>query len=496
MRHELKRIGIDTGTESVAFLSSDSLVCRCLGLHPLDRVAIEADGRTVLSVLDGVTGDAVTVGAVGLSDYAFDRLALAEGTDVDVRPAEPPVSVDAVRAKVAGHRLTPPELDQIARDIVAGRYSKIELTAFVVASAIHGLDDDEVVALVEAMVASGERLRWDAPVVADKHSIGGVPGNRTTPIVVAIAAAAGLTIPKASSRSVTSPAGTADTLETVMDVELTAERIRAVVEERGGCMVWGGAFNLAPADDLIIRVEHPLNIDCEGLMIASILAKKLAAGSTHVVLDIPAGPGAKVRSADHGAHLGARFERLAARLGLRLKTLVTDGSQPIGRGVGPVLEMRDVLGILRGEAVAPVDLRDKALALAGELLELTGAASTGTGAAKAAAIVDSGAALAKFEGIRSAQGARELGHPGRQTHDLPAATAGRVSAIRNDVVARVARLAGAPRDSGAGIDLLVHAGDVVAAGQPLLRVHAESAQLLEFALAYLAEHPDVVAVEP
>ena len=383
MRFALRRMGIDTGRESVAFLNSAAMLCGCLGLHPLERLEVSGEGRALLAVLDGV--EAPVLGSefggdtVGLGTYAFERLGLPDGATVDVQPAEPPKSVDLLRAKLAGRRLESADFSAITSDLVAGRYSNIELTAFVVASAIHGLDDDEVRALVIAMVEGGERLLWASPIVADKHSIGGVPGNRTTPIVTAIVAAAGLQMPKTSSRAITSPAGTADTVAMLMDVDLTAERIRAVVEREGGCLAWGGALNLAPADDLIIRVEHPLDIDAEGLMIASILAKKLAAGSTHVVIDIPVGSGAKVEDHDRGARLAERFERIGEALGLKVAALLTDGTQPVGRGIGPALEARDILQVLRGDPAAPPALREKSIRLAGALLELTGTTRAGEG---------------------------------------------------------------------------------------------------------------------
>lgn len=500
MRFELRRIGIDTGRESVAYLNNAAILCGCLGLHPLERLEVRGSGRTLLAVLDGV--EAPVLGRdlggdiVGLGTYAFDKLGLPDGSAVDVQPAEPPKSVELLRAKLAGRRLNVADFSVIARDLVAGRYSNIELTAFVVACAIHSLDDAEVRALVTAMVESGERMHWTASVIADKHSVGGVPGNRTTPIVTAIAAAAGLQMPKTSSRSITSPAGTADTVETLMDVNLTPERIRAVLAREGACLAWGGALNLAPADDLIIRVEHPLDIDAEGLMIASILAKKAAAGSTHVVIDIPVGLGAKIEGRERGARLRERFERIGGELDLKVTALLTDGTQPVGRGIGPVLEARDVLQVLRGEREAPQDLREKAIYLAGELLELTATTAAGQGAARARSLLESGHAYERFERIREAQGRREPPPPGPHTFELRARRSGRVGGIANAVLSRTARLAGAPRDVGAGIDLLVHVSDEVREDDVLLRIHAASAPLLEFAVAHLGEHPEAVAVDP
>lgn len=142
------------------------------------------------------------------------------------------------------------------------------------------LNDKEITALTDAMVKAGSRIDWGLDQVIDKHCVGGLPGNRTTPIVVSILTACGLTVPKTSSRAITSPAGTADTMETLTDVSLSLEQMRQVVRNEGGCLAWGGSVRLSPADDLLIQVERALDIDSEGQLIASVLSKKLAAGAT------------------------------------------------------------------------------------------------------------------------------------------------------------------------------------------------------------------------
>lgn len=494
MKFVLKRMGIDTHKESVAFLDDDDLVCHSMEFQPMDRIEISGGARKVLCVLNAVEAAVVPRGAIGLSNYAFTRLGLPEGVEVDVRPAEPPASTELLRARMGGKRFTPGDIRDIIADIVEGRYSKIELTAFVVAATMNPMDDEEVYTLTQAMVESGEKLTFDAPIVADKHCIGGIPGNRTTPIVASIAAAAGLVIPKTSSRAVTSPAGTADAMEVLMNVDLPLSRIYEVVQREGGCLVWGGALRLTPADDWIIRVEYPLAIDSEGLMISSILAKKKAAGSTHMVLDIPVGPAAKADTSEKAEHLRARFERIARRLGLEVRVLFTDGSQPVGRGIGPVLEAHDVWHVLQNECDGLEDLRDRSLLLAGELLELAGAAPAGQGQKRAQEILESGQAHEKFERIRNLQGRRELPNPGKCTQEIRAQQRGHVRAIHNKLIARLAKLAGAPRDAGAGVYLLKHVGEPVASGEPILRVHAQNTEALGFALRFWGEHAHMVQV--
>src|SRR5690606_7522873 len=250
--------------------------------------------------------------------------------------------------------------------ISKGRYADVHLASFITACAGDALDIEEMTYLTQAMVDAGEKLQWDQTPIVDKHCIGGLPGNRTTPLVVAIVAAYGLTMPKTSSRAITSPAGTADTMEVLTNVTLSLEEIKIVVEKEGGCVVWGGTAQLSPADDVLIKIEKALDIDSEGQLIASVLSKKAAAGSTHVVIDIPVGETAKVRSTEMAQKLQDHMETVGNAVGLNVKVVVTDGTQPVGRGIGPTLEAIDILKVLKNEEDAPKDLTERALLLATE----------------------------------------------------------------------------------------------------------------------------------
>ncbi|MFO1352141.1 MAG: thymidine phosphorylase family protein, partial [Gammaproteobacteria bacterium] len=357
-----------------------------------------------------------------------------------------------------------------------------EMAAFLVASSQSGLDRDEVLALTRAMLESGERLAWNEPVLADKHSIGGIPGNRTSMLVVPIVAAHGLPIPKTSSRAITSPAGTADTMEVLAQVNLAPEALHTIVRAEHGCLAWGGTARLAPMDDMLIAVERPLGIDSQGQMVASILAKKLAAGSTHLLIDIPVGPSAKVRHMRDAMLLRKLFEYVADRLNLHLEVVITDGRQPIGRGVGPVLEARDVMQVLQNDPQAPLDLREKALRLAGRLIEFDLDVRGGQGYRIAREILESGRALAKMNRIIDAQGRQTQRFvPGKLAVEITAECAGAVIAIDNLQIAKIARLAGAPLDKGAGVDVLKRLGDQVEPGESLYRIHAEFAADFTFA---------------
>ena len=457
----LRRVAIDTWRENVAYLHRDCEVYRAEGFQALSKIEVRANGRRILATLNVVDDDRIVAGnEVGLSEDAFAQLDVPEGHSISVAPAERPASMGALFRKLAGERLVQDDFRAIVRDIVEKRYSKIELTAFVVGCARDELDREEVYFLTNAMAASGTRLDWHEPLVVDKHCIGGIPGNRTSMLVVPIVAAHGLLCPKTSSRAITSPAGTADTMEVLARVELPLAEMHNIVREYRGCLVWGGTAQLSPADDVLISVERPLSIDSPGQMVASILSKKIAAGSTHLLL-------------------------VARRLGLVLDVVITDGSQPIGQGVGPVLEARDVMRVLQGDPRAPTDLREKALRLAGRMIEFHPDVRGGAGYAIARDILDSGRALARMQAIIAAQGACAFDpeHPqlGSLQFEVYAPVAGVVTAIDNLQMARIARLAGAPTAQGAGVDLLCKLGASVAPDTALYRVHASYPADLEFA---------------
>ncbi|MCB2016123.1 MAG: thymidine phosphorylase family protein, partial [Hydrogenophaga sp.] len=441
-----------------------------------------------------VVDDPALVGCqeIGVSEDGFALLEVPEGHPASVTQAEPPESIPALFRKINGERLSRDDFQAIVSDIARHRYSKIELTAFVVACNRSELDREEVSFLTEAMVATGRRLDWRQPLVVDKHCIGGIPGNRTSMLVVPIVAAYGLVCPKTSSRAITSPAGTADTMEVLANVELPFEQMTDIVREHRACLAWGGTADLSPADDVLISVERPLALDSPGQMVASILSKKIAAGATHLVLDIPIGPTAKVRSMPDAQRLRRLFEYVAQRLHLSLDVVITDGRQPVGCGVGPVLEARDVMQVLENHPDAPNDLRQKSLRLAGRLIECSPDVRGGDGFAIARDILDSGRALAQMRAIIAAQGGHPFDHQhppvGALSFDVKAPGDGVVTGIDNLQIAQIARLAGAPKVQGAGVDLFAKLGDSVVAGQALYRVYGAYPADVEFARQACARH--------
>lgn len=483
MRLKIRRIPLDTLRENVAVLAYNCSALRPEAFQAFKRLEVQHDGRSIIASLD-ICRDLSVVGPdeIGLTEPAFRRMGLAEGDTVVISPARSPQSLEYVRTKIVGGTLNRHQIESIIQDIVGYRYSDMEIAAFLVACAGF-LSTDELLHLTFAMAAAGTTLEWDAPVIVDKHCIGGIPGNRTSMIVAPIVAAHGLIMPKTSSRAITSPAGTADTMEVLARVDLKIDEMKEVVSECNACLVWGGHVNLSPADDILIAVERPLNLDTREQMVASIMSKKKSAGSTHLVIDLPLGPTAKVRDATEAMRLRKLFEFVADRMNIHVEILVTDGAQPIGRGIGPALEARDVMAVLANDPSAPADLREKSLQLAARVLECDPAVRGGTGYERARHLLENGAAMASMQKIIEAQGRASSAPALGPLHaDILAHADGVVASVDCLRIAQLARLAGAPLDRGAGIDIFKRIGDRVETGEPLYRIYSAGESHFDFAV--------------
>jgi thymidine phosphorylase len=456
---------------------------------------ITTEHNEIIATVNVVTDDSLSHQEAGLSESAWARLKAKPGERANFRHAKPAESMASVRAKIYGNEFTDRICEDIISDITRGYYSDIQLAAFVTACGGNRLNQNEVLALTRAMIHAGSQLDWGSDKVMDKHCVGGLPGNRTTPIVVAIVSAAGLIMPKTSSRAITSPAGTADTMETMAPVNLTIAKMRQVVEKEGGCIAWGGSVSLSPADDILIQVERALDLDSEGQLVASVLSKKIAAGSTHVLIDIPVGITAKVRNQDYAHILAKHLQLTGKQLNLNVLPVFSDGQQPVGRGIGPALEARDILAVFQNQASAPQDLKHRALVLAGKILEMGEAVQQGQGFHRAEVLLASGAAWEKFQAICDAQGGMRTPGTAPFRHTVKAPKSGMVTFINNRFVSKLAKLAGAPSAALAGLDFFVKLGENVEAGQALFDIHAETKGELNYALEFLSTHLDAIRIE-
>jgi len=477
MKLKARLLDIQAGGRMIAILDDEN--ASLLGVHSSDRVKITYKNKQIIAITNVATN--FPRDYVGLYEENSRRLGVKSEDPVEVKPAETPEAIRYVQAKIRGERLRENEINIIVKDAVERHLSDVELASFVTALHIHGLRMDEIEALSKAMVKTGCTLKLDRKPILDKHGIGGVPGDKTSILIVPIIAAAGFTIPKTSSRAVTSPAGTADRVENLCPVNLAIDEIKEVVKKTNGCMVWGGALDLAPADDIFIQVEYPLAID--PLLLPSIMSKKKAIGATHLVIDIPTGNGTKIKTNGEAQVLAYDFIDLGKRLGINVQCGITFGEQPLGHAIGPALEAREALSTIMGDG--PVDLKEKATSVAGILFEMVGIEN---GKKKAEQLLKSRKAERKLREIIEAQGGkREIRLEDIAVGDKRASVAadseGRILAISNQDIAKIAREAGAPKEKGAGIVLKAKMGEQVRKGEELFEIYAERSTKLEAAIA-------------
>jgi len=475
---KVRVLDIDIGSCVVTLNEEDA---RELGMHSRDRIKLFIDGKSVVAVLN-TTKTVINAGEIGICADLVKAYKVKRNDRVSVMPVEKPHSIEYIKKKMDGLQLNENELGAIVNDVVTNNLSEAEITAFISAVYINGLSMEETAHLARKTAESGEMLELKEKPVFDKHSIGGVPGNKITLLVVPIVAAAGLTIPKTSSRAITSACGTADIMEVLAPVTFNAREIENMVNKTNGVIVWGGGANLAPADDIFIQVEYPLAIDPHHLALSSVMAKKYAVGAEFVVIDLPMGPETKIKDMKEAKKYARDFIELGEKLGIEVECAVTYGDKPIGRAVGPALEAQEALSALEKSEVS--SLVEKATELAGILLEAGGVAKKGRGKKKALRILESGAALKKMKEIIEVQG----GNPNITSKDIKIGKyskkvfshdEGYVTDISNHAVVQIARRAGSPKDQGAGILFHIKKGEKVEKGALLFEIYSNSKYKLD-----------------
>jgi putative thymidine phosphorylase len=460
-----------------------------LSLHVGNRVSIKnKKGNEIISIVDTVS-EIIKPSEIAVSGTILDCLDLKGREKVEVKLIKKPNSINIIKKKLEGHRLSKKEITEIITNIANNSLTEVEIAFFIAAVHMKGMSMTETKHLTNAMVKTGNTLKLKGKIF-DKHCIGGIAGNRTTPLVVSICAAAGLKMPKTSSRAITSAAGTADVIESIADVEFSLKQIKNIVRKTNACLVWGGALGLAPTDDKIIKIERIVNIDSTAQLLASILSKKISVGSKYILIDIPYGRSAKV-SKKQAEKLKTAFEDVSEKFDLNLKVILTDGSEPIGNGIGPILEIKDIIKVLKRTPDAPKDLEEKSILLAGELLEMGKKAKRNHGEELAKKILDSGSALKKFEQIIKLQKGNMNKPRSKRPSFSYAINAKRKTKIKhwdNKLVNKLARFAGCPEDKAAGVFLHKKAGETVEKSKSILTIYATSNEKLKHAKKFYKEN--------
>jgi putative thymidine phosphorylase len=415
-----------------------------------------------------------------------------------------PDALTAIQRKLSGKSLNYKEIFAVMDEIAHDRLGTVLTTYFAASGYTTGFSNQELHYLTQAMIATGEKLSFKG-IIADKHSIGGVPGTRTTLIVVPIVASAGFTIPKSSSRAITTPGGTADDMEVFSPVTFNKDQIYKIVEKTNACIVWGGGVDIAPADDELIKVEEPLGLESFDKILVSIMAKKIAFGSNHIVIDLPYGRHVKVHTLKDAELVKSKFEYLAEKFSVKIQVLIHNTEEPAGRGIGPVLEAKEALRVLEQHPERPIDLEEKALDLAGALLHLCLKDSSdalkdkikkefGNSRKWAAYILSSGHAISKMKEIIRAQGGNSAIIssqllPGKYSHVILSKRSTEVKNLNSKNISAIAKILGAPKLKRSGIYLNTKIGEKTETGKPMFTLYSEKEYNLKEALDSLKHFP-------
>lgn len=436
-----------------------------------------------------ITNTEVGEGEIGLYEELVEEYHVPNNEKVFIDLPVSSKALDAIRKKLSGKRLTEEELVTIMNDIGSKKLRDVEVAFFVSTFFNPGFNDNEIMWMAKGMAESGDILDFkyikkNKDLVVDKHSIGGTAGKGITPILVAILAANGLVVPNSSTRAITSPAGTTDILETVMPVALDKKKVYKVVEKVGACLIWGGSLYLAPADDEIINVERSLKIQEFQKVIVSIVAKKLAMGVTFVLIDLPYGKNTKIERPDDLEFLESEFKKLFEKFGIKCVTFRRNIKGPDGRGIGPVLEMKECLRILEREENRSMDLEDTVVDMAAMIFENTKKAKVGEGKKLALELLDSGEALKKFWEIAKAQGATKILKSddlklGSYVKDIIAKSSGTIRGISSREMSEISRYLGTPKIKEAGLFIHKMPGEKFEKGDILVSLYATTQERLE-----------------
>lgn len=490
---KLKYLPVKSFGENLAYIHKNCSLYKVDDINKVTKLEIHKGSKTIFAFLQIVEDDVLALDEIGLNEDAFKALNMSEGTEVHVSMAAPSLSAQSLRRKIAGEILTSSEYMDIIKDIASGRYSKMDIAAFLVACT-SSMSATELVSFTEALVAQ-KVLHWDEKsMVVDQHCLGGVPANKTDLVILAIVSAYGLPMAKTCIRSLTSCAGVADTMGVLANVDYNTSKFQKLVRANNGAIVNYDVLEETKVNHLLHDVRSQLGINQNELVIASILAMMISSGVSHLVLDVPVGENARVHSTNEAIRIRKQVEYIGDMLGLSIDVVITDGSEPIGNGIGAVLEARDVMKILRNKEDAPIDLKEKSLFLAGRVLEFDPQLRGGQGYAVAKEILENGRALEAFQRIVNAQGVHEVPALGQYVREVVAPYDGIVSAVNNTIINKIGVYAGATQCLGSGVDLHKKIGDKVKAGDVLYTIYSCNAadfdvvsQLVEQDNGYLIE---------
>ncbi len=483
-----KLIDIQDGEELIVLINEED--AWEYWISSLDKVIVFYKEQEII-LNANLTNKLVKSGEIGLYKDVYEKYGISADATVGVSFTQTNgKALDALKKAIRGEKLNYKETHAIMKDISDNRFTDTLITYYSAVGFFKKTSDYELYEMAKAMAETGEMLHFDG-VVADKHCMGGVPGNETTMIMIPLLSSLGIKMPKTFSKAITSPAATGECVNVLMNISFTKKEIENLVKKQNCCLVRGGGLSLAPADEKLIRVAYPLSMQSYSRTVVSIMAKKYAMGITHSLIDIPMGPTAKVPDMKTAKWLKKKYEYVGKKLGMKVCVEITDAKQPIGSGIGATLQVREVLRVLQQHELRPMDLQNKALHLSAKIIELVGMAKGKKAYEIAYQQLKSGAAWKKMQEIIKAQGGK---NPHIKSEDLELAKFkkevkaekdGTIKAIDMKLINLTTRALGAPIDDQGGLYLCKKLGDKVKKNDIIYVMYANQQNKIDMALESL-----------
>ncbi len=483
-------------------LTNDQFIC-LINKHDAEKYGITAGDslyittqthKTGITLFVDITTNLVETGTLGLFNDVWLNHKFHNGEEVVAELSHDGKSAKIISEKLQGKILTKDQIAYVIGDIARGEISPVLTSAWVCAGFNPGFNEKEIEYMTLALANSGEKLNWNGRIALDKHSIGGIGGKAITPIVISILAnLPGIVVPNTSSRAITTASATTDMLESIMKMSFCIDELYKFVENENAFMVWGGGIDLAPADDKIIKVQKQIGIESSDKVISSIIAKKIAQGITHMVLDIPYGKYAKVKSKSEAIEFSHKFRDLASKFGIRVVDHIRQVFGIDGNALGPNLEIREVLKIFEADQTCSHLVLENSLIMAAKVIELSNLAPAGAGIDIAKDIFTSGKAEEKFRKIVEMQGGKANLHSenisiGHIQVDINSDRSGDVAYIISRKAFEICKALGNPHIKEAGIYFWKKPGDSVRVGDKLMTLYAKNDGRMNLALKVLKDN--------
>lgn len=369
----IKRLDIHNIWDFVVFLNTEQ--ASKYDIREWDKISLLRNGEEY--VVDvALSSDYVLSNQIWVTHDFLETFPIAEWDNVLATFTKTsPVSMIAIRKKMLWHKISEEEIDAIIDDIQNNKLSDLVIAYYTATSFFYHSDPQELAYTTKATAFTGDMYRFPW-IVASKYSIWWVPGNETTMIIIPILASLWITMPKSFSKSITSPAATGECVNVLMDISLKKADIIRTVDKIWACLVRNEGLNLAPANDRIIKVSSPLWMEPYARMISSIIAKNYAMWITHLLIDIPMGPTAKVANMADAKRIAKHFKNIWKYLWIKIDTQITRAEEPVWRGIWAALQAKEALMILQNHANQTPELALKAIFLAARILVLCWKAMT------------------------------------------------------------------------------------------------------------------------